>query len=377
MLKDTLDRVFGHFWWLSVLVVFLINNYMSSGFGNWYLNYPFQVFRYIYDFFLGWIPFPSIYIVLIYLVYFFWRLSSNAKNETDTLLKYWQYFLFKLLKLLAFLYVSFYILWGFNYKASTLDSRLNFDTPKVELNELFSELQLVTYHLANVRSKLSKDTFALSEKYFKSNTESEIRYHLKEVLNDWEYPNGGEVRVRKLRPKGVLMRISTAGVYIPFAMEGHIDAGLHPIQWPFTMAHEMSHGYGFTDEGTCNFIAYLVCLKSDDLFIQYSGLMGYWRYLMSNYRKLANESYLLFASNIAENIKSDLDAIHLFQDKYPDVFPAIRDAIYDSYLKSNGISEGLKSYSTIIAQCLAWQKTEYNRTIFKQWYEDYRDPKIE
>lgn len=368
MLKHIIDRVKRHLWWLSAVIVFCLNQWMSSGFGNWYLRYPFQVIRHLYDYSLGWIPFPSIYLVFVLLIWFLMRLSSNANRNSDTVLGYLKLLLMGLLKLIAIFYSCFYILWGFNYKASSLNQQLDFLTPEVEQSELLAELKTITTHLEQVRAQLSKDTFALSEKPFHQDTEDDIRFHLREIIHEWGIPNSAKVRIRRLKPKGLLMRISTAGVYIPFAMEGHIDAGLHPVQWPFTMAHEMSHGYGYTDEGTCNFIAYLVCLRSDDAFVQYSGLLGYWRYLASNYRRLEQSEYSKIRNGLSVGIKNDLRAIYTYQDRYPDILPAIRNAIYDSYLKSNGVSQGLKSYSTIVAQCLAWQKTEYNRDIFRKWY---------
>ena len=56
------------------------------------------------------------------------------------------------------------------------------------------------------------------------------------------------------------------------------------LQIPFTLAHEMAHGYGITDEGDCNTLAYLVCLHSKNKAIQYSGLLAYLRYLWNDSR---------------------------------------------------------------------------------------------
>ncbi|MCB0582976.1 MAG: DUF3810 family protein, partial [Phaeodactylibacter sp.] len=72
------------------------------------------------------------------------------------------------------------------------------------------------------------------------------------------------------------------GLYFPFTGEGHIDAGLHPLQKPYVMAHELAHGYGFGDEGTCNFLGYLACIGSDDPVIAYIGHLNYWRTLAAD-----------------------------------------------------------------------------------------------
>ena len=51
-----------------------------------------------------------------------------------------------------------------------------------------------------------------------------------------------------------------------------------------------------------------------------------------------------------------MDAINDNLDKYPDIMPAFRNYAYDQYLKSQGISEGLASYSQIIMLVDAWER---------------------
>jgi len=130
------------------------------------------------------------------------------------------------------------------------------------------------------------------------------------------------------------LRFGTAGLYWPFVGEGNIDSGLHELQQPFTMAHELAHGYGITNEGVCNFIAYLACQNAENDFIRYSGLVTYWRYAAIAYQGFEN------------------------LDKYPDIMPTFRNFAYDKYLKSQGISEGLASYSQIIMLVDAWERRD-------------------
>ncbi len=154
------------------------------------------------------------------------------------------------------------------------------------------------------------------------------------------------------------MRISTAGFYLPFTGECNIDAGLHPIQLPFVVAHEYAHAYGITDEGSCNFLAYLSCNQSADPFVRYAGSLSYWRYIAGNYQAYYPKEYALFRKQLPKGIIADLDAINANGRKYPDILPRVRDFAYDSYLKSQGIEEGLESYSRIIMLVKAWKEKE-------------------
>jgi len=114
------------------------------------------------------------------------------------------------------------------------------------------------------------------------------------------------------------------------------------------MAHELAHGYGIGDEGSCNFIAYLTCSTSDDPVLNYTGLLSYWRSVASQYRSIAPEEYKEARAALPRGIIEHMQRIREEMDKYPDIFPKVRDATYNAYLKTQGVEEGLKSYSRVV-----------------------------
>ena len=52
---------------------------------------------------------------------------------------------------------------------------------------------------------------------------------------------------------------------------------------------------------------------------------------------------------------ADLDAINENNAAYPDIMPQFRDAAYDSYLKAQGIEEGIQNYGKVILMVEAWR----------------------
>jgi hypothetical protein len=157
----------------------------------------------------------------------------------------------------------------------------------------------------------------------------------------------GKVRVKTL-PAGTLLRIKTAGFYLPYTGEAYIDRGLHSIQLPFTQAHEMCHGYGVTDEGACNFIAYLATINQGDSTVRYSGVMGYYRYVAGEYRYRFPKAYQSIRDSLPAFIQTDLDEINAQMLKYPDIFPKWRDKIYNKYLTTLHVPGGMASYDRIM-----------------------------
>ncbi len=336
-----------------------------------YFRGIFQLFRVSYDYILGWIPIPMVYILficMVQLIYIFLKFKGFKKAQG--VFEKVKSILLPILSFIGACIFFFYFLWGFNYKQKTLSAQLELPQVNADSLELYNESLFFMKRLMDLRKSISIDTVALSFDQLPEDMEKDIRTSLESVLSSWDIPTNGRVRVRKLYPKGTLLRISTAGVYIPFVFEGHIDAGLHPIQYPFIMAHEMSHGYGVADEGTCNFTGFLACMESDDAMIQYSATMSLWRYMASNLRRNAPFSYSKLVKQMNSNVRIDLIAVMDEMDKYPDILPRVRDAVYDTYLKSHGVKGGMSSYSTVVKLMMQWKKSNKNPKLKAKIYTD-------
>lgn len=253
------------------------------------------------------------------------------------------------LNMLGILIFLFYILWGFNYAREDFSERVGMVVVQPDEIFLYSELKRTDSILVELRTSLSEhDTVALPLTMLPKTFAETIKVSQEEILTHFGQPKFSGTKIRVLRPSGFLLRIKTAGVYFPFALEGHIDNGLHSIEKPFVYAHELAHANGFTDEGVCNFIGLLTCVNSEDKFIQYSGWIEYQGYL---YRTLKRyHSSILEEQNyeMPVSVRKDLEAIILRLRKYPDIFPVFRDLFYNNYLKAQGVSAGLSSYSELI-----------------------------
>ena len=350
---------------IAGLVTILMHCFANMGYSAQiyyvYHHFIFRLVRVFYDYTLGLLPFPVFYIFFFLVVYFSAKGIKNLISRRHTIFKgnFLPSFVFKFLNFIGWVISAFYFLWAFNYYGPDIEKKLNLPSITVDSIQLMSEFKLITDIMIHERKILSQDSAELHQKIEWSSLENEIRQVQTELLSNWGDVVSGRVRIRALYPEGLLLRISTAGVYIPFVCEGHIDPGMNPIQWPFTMAHEMAHGYGYTDEGVCNFIGLLTCMKSKDHFIRYSGLISYWRYLYYDIKALYPSSAKELFINIDPGVLADLTAIRRDMNRFPDILPVFRDIVYDSYLKSHGVKQGLQSYNEIIIQVLKWKVTSH------------------
>jgi hypothetical protein len=321
---------------LTVVLFLMPSAWLEIVYGRWLywiVRAVFQIFNQI--------PFPLFYLFVIGLISWgIWGLKQKIS---------WQLKLKRVAFSLGLIFCCFYLLWAFNYRRLSFQSRYPVEFVTMDSMDWSGELSMAYAELLTLRP-------ALIHQYKTADIERLIADSIQQICTILGYRYPFQVRVKALYPKGILLRLKTAGFYLPYAGEGYIDAGLHPIQMAYTLAHEMAHGYGVTDEGACNLIAYIACRDHRDSTISYSARMAYYRYVAGEVRYRYPTDYQLFRSRMDPGIKSDLDAVNAQMARYPDILPRWRDMIYDRYLTLQGIPEGMASYDKIIGYVRAYRR---------------------
>lgn len=342
--------VLGIFTWIFL---FLYHTTLRFSIHGLYDTYIFSSIRYFYAVLLYWVPIPLLHIFIVILAIcvtkFIRGLVLRKINITTSILQ--------AINFAGWLYFLFYFLWGIHYFRPSLSETLKLSQVIQDSVILIQEMQSVTDSVNAVRERISSDTSALNPHRIYKSDAHHIAQIEQKILNSWNIPATQSIRIRKLKPDGFLLRFSTAGFYWPYIGEGHIDGGLHVLQWPFTNAHELAHGYGITDEGECNFIGLMTCIQSHDNFIQYSGWLTYWKYLYFEILKQNIHTGKIIYGALIPGVKNDLKEIRQNNDRYPDILPELRDIVYDTYLKQNNVQAGLQSYNQIIDLKLRYDKT--------------------
>ncbi len=346
--------------WIALGIFTLIIRWLSGFYPQAvetiYARGIYQGVRWVFDHTVTITPLPLFYVLaVLLLIWLIWAIVRFFR-QTNPLGKRLLNSLYSIVAFAAGFIFLFMWLWGFNYARIPIEKQLNFKPEPLSLEVLKTTFNEYTLLLDTLRHRIpNADTTTLSENFVPDKLENQVRDLLTATLKDLNYPTTGRVRGRLIYPKGTLIRNGASGIYIPFIGEGHIDGGLHHLSIPFTMAHEMAHGYGHGDEGTCNFLAYLACQGATDPYIRYAGAYSYWRYLRSALRSLDKAAYLELEAQFPTGIHNDLESLKRSWELYPQSFPHIRDWLYDRFLKSQGIKEGVKSYSKVVMMVEAWK----------------------
>ncbi|MEO0733950.1 MAG: DUF3810 domain-containing protein, partial [Bacteroidota bacterium] len=319
----------------------------------WYSRGLFPVLRTVWDHSFAFSPVPLYYVFWLLVVFgLIWLIRRFRKERS------WGRLGRRLVNFIALLVASFLLGWGFNYGRQSVESTMGFAPYQPQLSELRTRVRAQAAKLAQLRARITADTLALPATALPADLEKAVRPLLAVALERHGYPTPGRPRARQLRPKGVLLRFSTAGVYWPWAGEGNIDAGLHPLQRPAVMAHELAHAYGFGYEGTCTFWAWLTGQETDDPALAYAFGLAYWRRIAGRLRMAEPEAYWAWrAENLDPGIRNDLQAIYDNSAQYQSIAPVLRDVTYDAYLKVQGVHDGLLNYGRVVQLVEGYRRT--------------------
>ena len=311
--------------------------------------------RGILDAIFGWWPVAASGVWLIaafaFLGYDAWRQARRARTAYAKTGRG----LLSVARTLSAVAVAFMLLWGFNYGRVPVAEQVGLQPQALSTERLWAELERVAKHVAILRAQLPvRDTADYSSLPLAQHTPQRVRESVRATLAELDFPHEAEVRLRSVTPGG-LLSFNTSGVYFPLTGEAHVDGGLHALQMPFTVAHELLHGYGITDEGECNFLAFLSVTRADNLYLRYSGHLTYYRYLGAAVRRRNPEAYLAFRQTLPKAVRADLDSIAANNNRYVEIAPQVRHAVYDGYLRSQGVHDGTASYSRVIDLIAAWR----------------------
>ncbi len=253
----------------------------------------------------------------------------------------------------------FYLLWGFNYNRVAVGRQLGLDAAALTPAELRVEASWAAGFAAEARAAIPGATDeALGGFAVPKDLESAMRGALVRVLREEGFPAPGRVRIRTFRPAGWLRRFGSDGVYVPYLGEGYVAGNLMPHERPFTLAHEMAHGYGITDEGGANLLAFLACRESADPIVRYSAGAALWEYAVGD---LAGESLPEARAgweSLPAGMKADIRAAHREAARYRGLLERASGRVYEQFLRSNQVKEGLRSYSRFVGLVAAWKKKD-------------------
>jgi len=159
----------------------------------------------------------------------------------------------------------------------------------------------------------------------------------------------------------IMSKMHITGVYSFFTGEANVNIIFPDYSLVYAAAHEMAHLMGVGREDEANFVAFLVCIRSGDDYIRYSGLANMAEYIGSALYRADAEKYFEVTANMPAVVKNESAAFARFFDKYRNTrISQVASAVNNNYLKAQGQEQGVKSYGFVVDLAVAYLLEVHN-----------------
>lgn len=284
-------------------------------------------------------------IVVWYLLWTLWYLRRVFRRESDFLDMLKVLFL-QWAWLIVVGFALFLFMWGLNYQRLPIEERMDLERRaegRLETIDVGKRIieginRNFTTREAATATGVSQMTVS-QQKMFQS---IEKAFQLETMLGNAS--QGGFSDPKPLLFSSAATWLDIRGVYIPFTGEAAYNEKLMDCDLPFHVAHIKAHQRGFAREDEANFIAFVVCLKSDEPYVRYSGYLHGMKVLDFLEKSNVNDVAALKAL-IVPGAMADINARSTFgaRSKIP-LLSGVSDAAINVYLRANRIRGGLKNF---------------------------------
>lgn len=154
------------------------------------------------------------------------------------------------------------------------------------------------------------------------------------------------------------------GYYFPFSMEANYNDVMYITNKPATFCHELAHLKGYIYEDEANFIGYLACISSEDIFFTYSGYLSVLYYLDNDFYDAVGRNRERYTSEVMISEQVHIDNTFVKQEEWDringaaiidtEVVEAASDSFTEASLVLNGVEDGMISYNRVVKLLLQY-----------------------
>lgn len=342
------------------LLIHILSSIFPS-FADFMIKYPCAAVRFILAKATMWIPFslaemiiiliPIIFIVLVVI-----GIIISSKGTT----KQYIGMTASLLAAISFFYSTFVFTLAPGYKGSTLDQKLELSADPVTAEELYDTAIYLTDEINKIidtidftpsgESVMPYDLDEMNDKLAVAYKEASKKYDFISPLNS---------NLKYVILSEPMSYTHITGVYTFFTGESNINVNFPDYTIPYTAAHELAHQRGTARENEANFVAFLACMESDDTYIRYSAYTNMLEYVLSALASASSELYSSMWSLFDSKTIGEFNAYSIFYKKYQQsTVSNISSTINNTYLQSQGVKEGSRSYGLVVDLMVAYHKND-------------------
>lgn len=264
-----------------------------------------------------------------------------------------------ILSVLSIFLSTFVLCLGTGYRGTSLEQKLGLEAEPIDTTELSSSTEYLVEKINRLTPLVmfGDDGFSIMPYSFE-----EMNKKLLDAYDNFDDDHDFIINFKsKLKPVMISEAMSyahIAGIYSFFTGESNINVNLPDYTIPYTAAHELAHQRGVAREDEANMVAFLVCILSDDPYIQYSAYLNMYEYVAAALQKADQDEYKSISAKLDLAVYNEQVAYSQFFKKYQkSVTSKVSGTVNDVYLKVQG-TEGRKSYGMVVDLTVAYFKSK-------------------
>lgn len=263
---------------------------------------------------------------------------------------------------ISLILTSYVFTLGVGYRTSSLSDRTGIaEDTDLTADELYSTIRIVIDEVNRLADGLYL-TDSQTDMPYSADEMSEKLIHAYDLMNEkYALVTNYRSRVKPVYFSTVMSDLGISGIYSFFTGEANVNVEYPDYCLPFTAAHELAHQRGICRENEANFVAFLVCVSSDDEYIRYSGYLNMYEYLASALYRTDPDRYYEAYRTLSQTAVADMRAANEVYQKHKDsTLGKINERLNDAYLKANG-TEGTVSYGYVVRLAVGYYQNQNNR----------------
>lgn len=362
-IKRIIKKYFNGFSVISILLLLVsvfiyVLSRFSCGFSDFFNRYISSSIRFVISHITGILPFSlgetvvlCLPVLLFLLIFFYFK---KAYHDDVKAAKY----VIVLFCCISLMFTSFVWNFGVAYGCTPLEKRLGFSDTSVTKEDLLHTAKRliddIDPYIENVQfngSGMSVMPYSFAE------LNDRLNDAYAQISNKYDFVPSLRSNVKLLSISPIMTYTHISGIFSYYTAEANICFNYPDYSHPFTMAHEMSHQRGIAPEDECNFMAFLVCMESNDAYIRYSGYLSILEYVLNAYYEADKDGYYDLLYEIDSRLINDMVGSSEFLSAYSNsVAHEVADKVNDTYLKATGEKAGSRSYGLVVDLACAYYK---------------------
>lgn len=250
-------------------------------------------------------------------------------------------------------YAGFCLLWGVFYGADSFQDRSGLTARGGTAEELAALTELFAEKVSALSNQIQRDEngcFAVP----RSAIFADAMTAYDGVVEEFDCLKKPNAAPKAFVSSRGMSYLDFSGFYFPFTGEANLNDESPACYLPANICHELAHQQGIATEQECNFVGILAAITAESPAYQYSGyLMGYVHLANALYRA-APETWQTLRDSLPDTVRADLRQNSAYWAQFDGLVNTAATKVYDGFLKSNGLTDGVQNYGTVVDLLLAY-----------------------